>query len=74
MCARFDQQARAKTARQLLQVWRDGGNYFAARPYFDLLYEEVVSRVAGRPITPEDLPDDLAERALAARSGRQRHE
>ena len=63
---RFDRGARAKTARQLLRVWRDGGSYHAAEPYFEHLLEWIVSRDGDQPTTSQDIPDDLADRSLAA--------
>ena len=61
----FDQKAREKTAQQLLQVWRDGGSYRAARPYFEHLVEWIISRDSDQPTTADDIPDDWADRSLA---------
>lgn len=62
----FDRKARAKTARQLLRVWRDGGSYHAARPYFEHLVEWIAVRDSDQPATGNDIPNDLADRSLAA--------
>jgi hypothetical protein len=62
----FTPEARAKSARQLLKVWRDGGSYLAARPYFDSLMESIVARSSDQPTTVDDISDDLADRILAA--------
>jgi hypothetical protein len=62
----FTPDARAETARQLLHVWREGGSYFVAGTYLRLLSDWVDARDSNRPTTAEEVPDDLAERSLAA--------
>ncbi|MBI5723004.1 MAG: hypothetical protein HZA50_03520 [Planctomycetes bacterium] len=62
----FDVASRAKTARQLLMVWREGGCYSAAREYFELLMKGIRSRPDGQPTTVGDVSDDLADRAITA--------
>lgn len=61
----LDQSAQMKTSRQLLQVWREGGSYFAADHYFNILEEWIIDRNSDQPITAADIPDDLATRSLA---------
>jgi hypothetical protein len=62
----FTPSARAKSARQLLKVWRDGGSYHAANPYFENLVELIVERNSDEPITVDEIPDDLGGRSLSA--------
>ncbi len=62
----LDQEARAKTARQQLRVWREGGFDSAVRPYCDHLAELIDARDSDQPITADDIPDDLADRSPAA--------
>ena len=63
----FDEAARAKTARQLLKVFRHGESYFADREFFRWLVEWSTSRPFGQPTTAKDDPDDLLERCLSTR-------
>ena len=62
----FDRNARAKTGQQLLRVWRDGGSYHCARPYLEHLRNWVATKDPDQPTTADDIPNDLADRSLAA--------
>ena len=62
----LDPTARAKTARQLLRVWREGGSYWAADAYFDHLLECILARDPDQTTTADDIPNDLADKSLAA--------
>lgn len=63
----FDEAARAKIARQLLTVYREGGFYFGANELFAWLEQWSASRPMGQPTTAKDVPDDLVERCLSTR-------
>lgn len=62
----FNAEARAKTARQLLRVWRDGGSYQAADHYFEQLSDWLIDNESNHPLTADKIPDDLVDRSLAA--------
>lgn len=61
----FDEGARAKTAAQLLRVWRERRGRGAAEEYCDALLECVVSRDPHRPTSADEIPDDLPARIPA---------
>lgn len=60
----FTPSARAKSARQLLKVWRDGGSYHAADSYFENLVELIIARNSDEPIRADGIPDDLGDTRL----------
>ena len=62
----FEAEARAKSAKQLLRAMREQGTDSAGPPYIRLL-QETLGRdpVAGRTVAASEIPDDLADRALA---------
>jgi hypothetical protein len=70
-----DSHARAKTARQLLRVWREGESYHAAYDYFDLLERALgAGRKRDEVVTAEEIPEDLVERTLAKRAEEMRQQ
>ncbi len=71
--AKFDPEAQGKSARQLLWAMREGGSSYPSRDYMDLLRETLgPGTLESRTTAANQIPDDLADRALARRAERAR--
>ncbi|MGC9453636.1 MAG: hypothetical protein ACP5HU_02120 [Phycisphaerae bacterium] len=62
----FTPEARAKSARQLLRLWREGGSCRAADPHLQHLRDLAEQAERRRkPVRADDIPDDLVDKILA---------